>query len=178
MASDTTSLAGSEAVATAAFVDGEGRTVAFEPYRQSRYADLVAMYDDFAPSERAQGLPPSTRPAVEEWLEAVLGGRPGGGCDGISLVAVHDDAVVGHAMFVADGTGARELAVFVHQDYQDAGVGTHLLRAGFDHARRAGVTDVWLSVDRSNRRAHAVYERLGFERETTDGRSIKMRRTL
>ncbi|PSQ56011.1 MAG: hypothetical protein BRD23_09930 [Halobacteriales archaeon SW_9_67_25] len=54
------------------------------------------------------------------------------------------------------------MAIFVHQDYQNAGIGSHLLAAGLDHAREAGVPRVWLSVERQNRRAKRLYRRAGF----------------
>jgi GNAT superfamily N-acetyltransferase len=152
------------------FVDDAGREVAFERYRPEHYGDVTAMYADFAPEHRAQGLPPATDAARTEWLSVVL--------DELSVLAVHDDAVVGHAVLVGDDAGGHELGVFVHQDHQGAGVGTALLDATFEHARSVGVTDVWLTVAQSNHRARHVYEELGFDEDATKGRSVRMTRSI
>ncbi|WP_323674680.1 GNAT family N-acetyltransferase [Halorubellus sp. PRR65] len=152
------------------FVDDADRPVVFERYRPERYGDVTAMYADFAPAHRAQGLPPSTDTARTEWLSVVLDER--------SVLAVHDDAVVGHAVLVGDDAGGHELGVFVHQDYQNAGVGTALLEATFDHARSLDVTDVWLTVACSNYRARHVYDELGFAEDATSGRSVRYTRQL
>ncbi|MFC6951886.1 GNAT family N-acetyltransferase [Halorubellus litoreus] len=152
------------------FVDDDGRVVAFERYRPERYGDVDAMYADFAPAYRAQGLPPATDAGRTEWLSVVL--------DELSVLAVHDDAVVGHAVLVPDDADAHELGVFVHQDHQDAGVGTALLDATFEHARSLGVTDVWLTVAQSNHRARHVYDRLGFTETSSKGRSVRYAKEL
>ncbi|WP_227132200.1 GNAT family N-acetyltransferase [Halorubellus salinus] len=151
-------------------VDDVGRGITFERYRPERYGDVLDMYADFAPKHRAQGLPPSTDAGRTEWLSVVL--------DELSVLAVHDDAVVGHAVLVSDDAGEHELGVFVHQDHQDAGVGTALLDATFAHARSLGVTDVWLTVARSNYRARHVYDRLGFVEDGSSGRSVRYSRRL
>ena len=148
-----------EGVSPATIEDGSGRAIRFAPYEPAARESLVDMYATFDPTQRAQGIPPVRRDAVESWLDSVL--------EGPSLLAWHEDRVVGHVLFVPDGDGAHELAIFVHQGYQDAGVGTALLRRGLDHARAAGVTRVWLSVTWGNDRARAVYRRAGFERERT-----------
>jgi ribosomal protein S18 acetylase RimI-like enzyme len=155
------------------FVDAERRTIELVAYREPWFDSLHAMYEGFPGAQRTQGLPPVTASAIEAWLDAVL--------EGTNVLAVRDGTVVGHVMFVADDADdadAHELGVFVHQDYQGAGIGTSLLKVGFEHARRAGVDDVWLTVDRSNRRAHELYQRLGFTADVSHARSVRMSRQL
>lgn len=160
-------------------VDDADRVVAFERYRPEHYGSLVAMYDDFPPEQRAQGLPPATESRITEWLAVLL--------DHVSVLAVHDGAVVGHAALVPDDAavdasdgdaGGHELGVFVDGDYQDAGVGTALLEATFEYARTTGITDVWLSVARSNHRARHVYDALGFAEAGGKGRSLRLSMSL
>jgi len=151
-------------------VDDADRVVAFERYRPEHYGGLVEMYDDFPPEQRAQGLPPATESAITEWLAVLL--------DHVSVVAVHDGAVVGHAALVPDDAGNHELGVFVDDDYQDAGVGSALLEATFEYARSIGIADVWLSVARSNHRARHVYDALGFAEAGEKGRSLRLVREL
>lgn len=152
------------------FADRERRRVRIARYDDDRYADLQRMYETFDRTQRAQGVPPRTPAGVSDWLDDVLGG--------VSVVAVHDDSVVGHVMFLPDGEGAHEAAIFVHQDYQRAGIGTRLLGAGLAHARAKGVSDVWLSVERSNRGAQKLYRRAGFRADVPTGTSIRMSRRL
>jgi hypothetical protein len=92
------------------FTDEEGRSILVRPYRDDDFHALAAMYDDFDPSQRAQGTPPLGAEAVRDWLSTLL--------DGVNVVAVHDDRVVGHVTFVPDDTDRHELAIFVHQEYQ------------------------------------------------------------
>jgi len=117
---------------------------------------LVEMYGDFSPEDRAQGIPPSKEDAIRDWLDIVT--AP----DCLNVVARHDDRTVGHAMLVADD-GSHELAIFVLQDYQGAGIGTELLETTLGAAREAGFGNIWLSVERWNRPAIALYRKVGFE---------------
>lgn len=123
-------------------------------------AALVDMYDAFDPADRAQGIPPSGRDRVRDWLDTVL--AP----DCYNVVAWDrgrdPGRAVGHATLVPDDD-AYELAIFVLQRYQEAGIGTRLLRALLGHGRASGVRRVWLSVERWNRAAIALYRNIGFE---------------
>jgi GNAT superfamily N-acetyltransferase len=118
---------------------------------------LVEMYADFDPAERAQGIPPVGESAIRDWLEHLL-------CaDCYNVVGCHDGDRIGHATLVGDENGAYELAIFVHQDYQDAGIGTKLLEALLGHAAEHGVERVWLTVERWNKPATYLYQKVGFE---------------
>ncbi|WP_136687808.1 GNAT family N-acetyltransferase [Halorhabdus amylolytica] len=136
-----------------AFVDEEGRTIRIERSEGDRDA-LVTMYEDFAPEDRAQGLPPVGRERIEKWLETIE--------EGIHVVAWHDDQAVGHAALLA-GEDDHELMIFVHQDYQLAGIGSRLIRALLGAGRRDGAENVWLCVRPSNAIAISLYRSVGFE---------------
>ncbi|SFC71426.1 Acetyltransferase (GNAT) family protein [Halobiforma haloterrestris] len=167
------------------FEDGEGRTIevrapdSFEEVID----DVVEMYDAFDPTDRAQGIPPTGEERIRGWLETIAD-------ESINVVARHDGNVVGHAMLVpdaddppsmdgegddADGPGPGdiewELAIFVLQEYQRAGIGTVLLEQLLGHASDVGITRVWLTVERWNKPAIALYKRVGFE--TTGGESFE-----
>lgn len=128
------------------------------------------MYTTFDPAQRAQGIPPVREASVESWLDAVL--------DGPSVLAWHGDRVVGHVLFVPDGEDGHELAIFVHQAYQAAGIGSALLAVGLDHARNEGVGHVWLTVSGGNTGARRLYERTGFTRDEVSGGALWMSREL
>jgi ribosomal protein S18 acetylase RimI-like enzyme len=52
--------------------------------------------------------------------------------------------------------------VAVHETLQSCGIGTLLMHAAEDHIRDHGRTHAELGVERSNPRARALYERLGY----------------
>ncbi|MFT4946536.1 MAG: GNAT superfamily N-acetyltransferase [Natronomonas sp.] len=137
-------------------IDGEGREI-----HLARAADdedaLVEMYLDFAPEDRAQGIPPTKEPDIREWLDAVMTE------EGFNVIARHDDDAVGHVMLVADTDGSYELAIFVLQPYQGAKIGTALVETILGAAAEEGVDRVWLSVERWNKPAVNLYEKIGFE---------------
>jgi ribosomal protein S18 acetylase RimI-like enzyme len=153
------------------FTDGEGRDVAvraFEDSDEDGVDALVAMYDDFDSADRAQGVPPVGEKRVREWLETLLAQ------DGFDVVAWHGDEVAGHATLVPDNGDTYELAIFVHQSYQGAGIGTRLIEALLGHAQANGAELVWLSVERWNRPAVALYEKVGFETASAESFEMEM----
>jgi len=148
------------------FADREGRTVEIRPYKgEEGYEALVEMYDAFDPADRAQGIPPGGETRIREWLDAILGD------DCLNVIAWCGDSVAGHATLVPDGD-AYELAIFVHQEYQRAGIGTHLIRGLLGHGQARGVRKVWLTVERWNRAAVSLYKKIGFE--TSDAESFEL----
>ncbi len=150
--------------------DGTGRKIHIRPARDDEFDALVAMYEAFDSSHRAQGIPPLDSRAIEQWLDGLLTGP--------DVIALHDGRVVGHVSFVPEDSDSHELAIFVHQEYQGAGIGTHLLSAGLDHAATNGVGHVWLTVERRNRRAKRLYRRGGFSTVDPRGAVQRMSRYL
>lgn len=150
--------------------DDAGRDVQLRPYRDEDFEKLVRMYDEFDPSQRAQGTPPLGTGAIRQWLAGIL--------EGVNAVAVTDDRVVGHISFVPDGTGRHELAIFVHQAYQHAGIGTQLMAGGMGYASEQGVDYVWLSVESWKRDVQRFYSRAGFSVVNPMGATHRMSRTL
>jgi Acetyltransferases len=146
--------------------DGEGRTIAV--CQATDLDALVQLYVDFDPADRAQGIPPVGEDAIRNWLERITV------ADAVNMVARHDGRVVGHAMLV--GEDERELAIFVLQPYQNAGIGTELLRTTLGAAAADGVERVWLAVERWNDPAIALYRRVGFE--SVDSPNFEMVMTL
>ena len=150
-----------------AFTDREDRRIEIRPYEgddEAREA-LVEMYDAFDPADRAQGIPPGGEKRIREWLDAIIGD------DCYNVIAWCGDDAAGHATLVPDGD-AYELAIFVHQEYQRAGIGTHLIRGLLGHGQANGVEKVWLTVERWNRAAVSLYKKIGFE--TSDAESFEL----
>lgn len=157
------------------FQDGEGRTVYVYGYEPGAGVPkkLVAMYDEFDPRERAQGIPPTDEYEIRGWLTHVFG-------SGYNTLAWYDRTVVGHAMLVParssrDGPAEpHELAIFVLQRYQGAGIGTRLLRALLGHGASSGIERVWLTAAPENERAIGLYESVGFEVVDRTSRDVEM----
>ncbi|MBB6647714.1 GNAT family N-acetyltransferase [Halobellus ruber] len=152
------------------FVDDAEREITVRPYEPDDFEGLVRMYETFDPTQRAQGTPPLDAEAIRGWLTGLL--------DGVNAVAVHEGRPVGHISFVPDGTGRHELAIFVHQEFQHAGIGTTLMAAGLGHASRTEVTYVWLSVESWKRDIQRFYARAGFSVVNPMGAAHRMSRTL
>jgi len=151
------------------FTDGEGRTVTMAAYDGSA-EPLVAMYTDFDADSRAQGVPPRKEPAIREWVEGLL-------AEGLNVVAHHDDTPVGHAVLMPVDDSA-ELAIFVHPDYQSAGIGTYLIEVLLGHGQAEGIEHVWLAVSQRNHVAMRVYRAVGFETRLREHVEIEMERDL
>jgi len=145
----------------ARFTDRLGRRIAIYVYDPSWYSALLEMYRTFDPSQQAQGIPPLHPLRMERWLQTLLE-------EGINVVAACDGRVVGHAVLVPDRADAYELAIFVHQDFQGAGIGSRLLRALLELGRQRGVREVWLSVETWNHRALSLYRNAGFRKVEGD----------
>ncbi len=156
------------------FVDAGGREVAIERLGHrlgdatAERAALAEMYDAFDPADRAQGIPPADGPAIREWLDRLLA------AEAVNVLAWDGDDVVGHAVLVPDDEGDYELAIFVHQDRQGVGIGTALVRALLGAGAAAGVERVWLTVERWNRAAIALYEGVGFETTSAESFELEM----
>lgn len=140
------------------FIDGEGREITVREAANDDLEALVQMYTEFDPADRAQGIPPGREEAIREWLDVVMSE------DALNVVAVYDDRPVGHVMLVPDRHGAYELAIFVLQAYQGAHIGTELVRTALGLAQREGIECIWLTVERWNTPAVALYQKIGFER--------------
>ena len=133
---------------------------------------LVEMYVGFDPEDRAQGIPPTGEERVRNWLSHILTE----GC--VNVVAEREDTeginLVGHATLVPDGSGAYELAIFVLHGYQNAGIGTRLITGLLGEGQRQGVKRVWLTVERWNNAAIALYRKVGFETSGTESFELEM----
>jgi len=150
--------------------DRESRKIDLTEADAADLASLIEMYLAFDPKDRAQGIPPTGEDAIREWLDLLEAE------DSLHVVAYHDDDAVGHVMLVADRDEGYELAIFVLQPYQGAHIGTELVRTGLGLAQARGIEQVWLSVERWNEAAVALYEKIGFE--TTGSASFEMEMAL
>lgn len=150
------------------FVDREGRAIEIRPYdgSEEEFEALVEMYAEFDPSDRAQGIPPGREPRIRTWLESILAD------DCLNVIAWDNGTAAGHSTLVPDGEDDYELAIFVLQPYQQAGIGTHLIESLLGHGASHGIQKVWLTVERWNHPAVSLYKKVGFE--TTGAESFEL----
>ena len=153
------------------FVDKEGEGMLVRAFEPDDRADLEAMYDDFRRDDQAQGIPPLSRDRFEEWLEGLLE-------EGTHIVADRDGEIVGHGFFTPASLSEPELAVFIHPEWQNRGIGTEVCRHIIAFARDADRDGLVLDVEQRNRAAISVYRKLGFERTTEYGRELHMKLAL
>jgi GNAT superfamily N-acetyltransferase len=187
--------AGQFPVPPVAFTDVDGRDIEVRatPPGTGVPEALAEMYAAFDPADRAQGIPPTGADAARRWLETILD-------EGFNAVAWHGADAAGHATLVPhDGGkvptageaphgdagsvsttsdpaahGPYELAIFVLQDYQRAGIGTRLLETLLGYAESVGIERVWLSVERWNYPAIELYEHVGFETADSGNFELEM----
>lgn len=115
----------------------EKKVAAAVELRRARPEDraaLEAMYATFEPKAEALGLPPLHAPDTVRWLDQ-LAAFP-------NFLAWVGDRVVGHGAVCADGDTA-EVAVFVHQDFRNRGIGRRLLNELIAEAQRLGLRRIW-----------------------------------
>lgn len=148
--------------------DAEDRTVELREGTEADFEAIVAMYVEFDPADRAQGIPPSQESGIRDWLETIQS------AGSLTVVAEREDDLVGHGMLVPDGEDAYELALFVLQDYQGVGIGTALLRTLLGLGQERAVARVWLSVERWNEAAIHVYRKVGFEQTGSASYELEM----
>ncbi|MBX0322801.1 GNAT family N-acetyltransferase [Halomicroarcula sp. F13] len=148
--------------------DKEGRDVELVPADEADREAVVAMYVDFDPADRAQGIPPAKEAGIRDWLDTILDG------DCVNVVARYDGDVVGHATLVPDRHGEHELAIFVLQSFQGAGIGTALVETLLGQGQHAGIEKVWLTVERWNDAAANLYRKVGFETSNAESFEIEM----
>lgn len=114
-------------------------------------AALLAFYEEFEPRPASLGLPPRTR--VGGWLEG-LAGSP-------NFVAEREGRLVGHAVLCPEADRG-EVAVFVHQDYRNQGIGRQLLTALVEEGRRRKLRRLWGVTEMDNLPMLRLAHSLGF----------------
>ena len=136
--------------------DKLGRIVFLRPYGEGDFNGLFEMYDEFQPKGKAMGLPPAQDGNRHTWITGILE-------EWFNIVAIQEDRIVGHAALdMPVGANAREFMIFIHQDYQNKGIGQALTFSMLDVARAMDCKKVWVVVENMNRIAIAVFKKAGF----------------
>ncbi|WP_411967493.1 N-acetyltransferase family protein [Haloferax sp. YSSS75] len=153
------------------FVDKYGGGLVIRPYQSADWDPLNEMYRDYAMEHRSMGIPPIGEKHITEWLSTLVE-------RGRNFVAVGDGRIVGHVVYAPRDDPEPELAIFVHQDSHNRGIGTELCRHVIADAGDSGHEALLLHVAKENRRAIHVYLGLGFEVVPSESTDTKMRLAL
>jgi putative acetyltransferase len=119
------------------------------------------MYAGLSKDSLRWGMPPYNRERIDRFTADPE--------NKIILVALDKDRIVGH-MQIGIATNARfrgigELFIYLHQDFQNIGLGTALMKEGLNQARARKLHRVELTVVVDNLRGIRSYEKVGFQRE-------------
>ncbi|RLI78738.1 GNAT family N-acetyltransferase [Archaeoglobales archaeon] len=137
--------------------DRKGDLILIRPYEHEKDREkLIEMYETFSPDNRCLGLPPTTRMAIENWIDFLAE-------NGFNIVAEHNGRIVGHLVVVPTKDFKKvDLTIFVHQDYQNRGIGQEMMKLIIDYCKNKGFEGIMLVTERTNARAIHVYKKLGF----------------
>ncbi len=138
-----------------------GRAVRLATYRPEDKEALVSMYASMSPEAITWGLPPYDRARIERWTSDLT--------NNITLLARLGERVVGHLQMYRfpfeRRKGVADLFIYIHQDFQNLGLGTLMMRKAIEVAKERGFHRIGLTVVADNLRAIKVYEKVGFKKE-------------
>ncbi len=139
----------------------DGRKVLLRTYRPQDKESLISFYATLSPETLRWALPPYDRPRVERMVSNLA--------NAIILIAQDKNRVVGHLHIYTQSfnraKGLGELFIYLHQDYQNIGLGNAMMRESIELAREKGLHRIGLSVIAPNHRAIKLYEKVGFKHE-------------
>ncbi len=151
------------------FRDRKGDVLTLRLHRPEDRARLVEMYENYNPEDRSFGLPPSSKNAIQAWLDYLEK-------EGYSIVAEHNGRIVGHLALVPFNEDL-ELCMFISRNYQNRGIGRHMVSFAIEFARTLGYRGLVLTTEKHNKRALHVFHRAGFEVCGEEG-GVQMRLSL
>jgi len=119
------------------------------------------MYASMSPEAIKWGLPPYDRARIERWTTDLT--------NNTTLIARLEERIVGHLQLFKipyqRRKGVAELFIYIHQDFQNLGLGTLMMRRAIELAKEKGFHRIGLTVVADNHRAIKVYEKVGFKKE-------------
>ena len=138
-----------------------GSALSLEMYRPEDKETLVTMYASMSPEAIKWGLPPYDRARIEYWNSDLT--------NNITLIARLEERIVGHLRLFRipfeRRKGVGEVLIYVHQDFQNLGLGTRMMRKAIELAKEQGFHRIGLTVVADNHSAIKVYEKVGFKKE-------------
>ena len=115
----------------------DGRVVLIREFRMEDTEKLFQIYESLSAEAVRWGMPPYTRDRIEKWWLSNLQNL-------IPIVALHGDRIVEHAQIFTPAhtrrKGTADLAMYLHQDFHNVGLGAAMLPKPLELARREGCT--------------------------------------
>jgi putative acetyltransferase len=140
----------------------DGRKVLIRKFQTDDKEKFIEMYESLSAEAVRWGMPPYNRERLEKgWLSNLQ--------NLISIVAFHNDKIVGHAQIFKfphsrlKATG--DLIVYLHQDFHNVGLGTAMLSKIIELAKKEGMHRIGLTVVAENKPAINLYKKFGFKTE-------------
>lgn len=144
-----------------------GAKVSLRPELPTDTEMLWRMFSTLAEASLSNLVPPFTRERVEGWTRNIDYDKV------LTMVSVVGkggrDHIIGSASLSFNPQEIykhkAELGIAVHDDYQNMGVGTAMMRHLLHIAKMKKIIKVYLHVNTDNKRAIHVYKKLGFKIE-------------
>jgi putative acetyltransferase len=122
---------------------------------------LFEMFVSMSDEALKWGMPPYTREVIERWMSNLP--------NFIALIAEYDNRIVGYATIFKYAhprrKGISDLAMYLHQDFHNIGLGTAMLSLLLELAKKENMHRIGLHVIADNRIAIHLYEKFGFKIE-------------
>ena len=156
------------------FTAKNGMKLEFRPKLFSDAEMLWEMFSTLSESSVSNLIPPFTRERIEGWTTNIDYDEV------LTIVALvkenYHQRIVGSASLKFDpnehSKHRAELGITVHDDYQNLGIGTALVKHLLDIAKMKKIRKIWLQVNTNNNSAIHVYRKAGFQIE---GKLVKER---
>ena len=136
-----------------------GTNVGILKYREEHFMKIVEMYSSFSDEALRWTRPPYNEETIKRLSKD----------ENLILVAKHENRIVGHCMLDvhqhSTGKGIFSLIINLHQDFQNKGLGTAMIKMIVDWARSEGIHRIELGVVAEYKMAIHVYEKAGFRTE-------------
>jgi len=145
----------------------DNKKVGFRPIQSTDTEMLWNMFSSLSEESLSNLVPPFTRERIEGWtgnidydkvltIVAVTGEKDEERIVGTTSLSFNTHEIFRHK---------AELGVTVHDDYQNMGIGTAMLKHLLSIARMKTLRKIWLLVNTDNDRAVYLYKKIGFEIE-------------
>jgi putative acetyltransferase len=139
----------------------DGRIVVMRSMHAEDENKLFEMFSSLSEDAVRWGMPPYSREVIKRWISNLPH------C--IAIVAVHGVRIVGQGSIYKiphpRRKGVADLGIYIHQDFQNVGLGTAMVSKLLESAKRERLHKLELGVIAENTPAIRLYEKFGFKVE-------------
>ncbi|MEW5719069.1 MAG: GNAT family N-acetyltransferase [Chloroflexota bacterium] len=143
----------------------DGTRVLFRPLVKEDKAALIALFEPIGPDDyKLMRNDVRNRELVGAWADNIDYKRV------LPLVAVVNDRIVGDATLhfrTGPGRHVADMRIFLSKEFRRRGLGTAMLRAMLDVARKCGIQQLVAEVVADQVKVISAFKQLGFEQRAT-----------